>query len=375
MNWRVVRIACVSALFCFLVTSSFSQNYYVVVGAFSTEKDDVKEFRSYLPGQQLDTLYTVDENNNLMHFYVLKTSSKEMAVEKSLRLQEALASAGTSSGSKDSFAPEKTLTAAPITEPDFGFTTASSSSSGHSEPIGAGAPPKPKGKYFKFMINAPNGNHIPTQVHHVDLEQGKELGSFDANSYIDVNRPGRNRPMTLVCGVFGYKEIEKYIDFSNPSETDGAYQDENGAWVIPYSLERLEKGDVSVMYNVGFHPDAVMMIPTSKGNLDELVDLMKTNPNYVIKVHAHCNGKGTRNILIMGSSDQYFNTEGAVEKKATAKELTNLRADAVRSYLVANGIDEARIKTYGWGATEMLVDHSGPYSKINDRIEIEILKD
>jgi hypothetical protein len=30
---------------------------------------------------------------------------------------------------------------------------------------------------------------------------------------------------------------------------------------------------------------------------------------------------------------------------------------------------------YGWGGTEMLVDQNHPNSKLNDRIEIEILKD
>jgi hypothetical protein len=300
MNWRVVRVfACVSALVSFLLTPSFSQSYYVVVGAFSTEKDDVREFKSYLPGSQADTFYTAYEENGLMHFYVLKTSSKEQAVEKSLSIQGALESRNSSMGSKDSYRPEATLTPANITEPDFGFTTASSKSAEGVIASGAGIPAKPKGKYFKFAVLSPEGNNVQTQVHHVDLEKGRDVGAFNSNSYIDVSRPGKSHPMTVVCGLFGYKEIEKYIDFNNPSETEGAFQDENGAWVIPYSLERVEKGDVSVMYNVSFYKDAVMMVPSSKGNLDDLVSMMKLNPNYVIKVHAHCNGMNSRKMLII----------------------------------------------------------------------------
>jgi outer membrane protein OmpA-like peptidoglycan-associated protein len=375
MNWRVVRVACVSALVGFLLTPSFSQNYYVVVGAFSTEKDDVREFKSYLPGQQIDTFYTTYAEDGLMHFYVLKTSSKELAVKKSLSIQEALEARNSSAGSKDSYQPETTTTPANITESDFGFTTASSKSAEGSTASGAGMPAKPKGKYFKFAVLSPEGNNVQAQVHHVDLEKGRELAAFNTNTYIDVSRPGKNYPMTVVCGVFGYKEIEKYIDFNNPSETEDAFQDENGAWVIPYTLEPLEKGDVSVMYNVSFYKDAVMMIPSSKSNLDDLVSMMKINPDYVIKVHAHCNGMNSRKIIVMGKTNRYFDADNSNQKKAGPKELTNLRAEAIRSYLVENGIDKERVKVYGWGATEMLVGANDPHSRLNDRVEIEILKD
>lgn len=377
MNWRVVRVvACVFAFVSFLLTPSFSQNYYVVVGAFSTDKDDVREFKSYLPGSQVDTFYTTYQQDGLMHFYVLKTSSKEQAVERSLTLQSALEGRNTSMGSKDSFRPETTIeTPANLSEPEFGFTTASSKAAEGMIASGAGAPVKPKGKFFKFAVMSPEGSNVQAQVHHVDLEKGKELGAFNTNSYIDVSRPGKNSPMTVVCGVFGYKEIEKYIDFNNPSETDGAFQDENGAWVIPYALEPLERGDVSVMYNVAFYKDAVMMIPSSKGNLDDLVNMMKANPNYVIKVHAHANGMNARKIIVMGENSHYFDADNSNQKKAGPKELTNLRAEAIRSYLGEHGVDKERVKVYGWGASDMLVSAEDPHSRLNDRVEIEILRD
>lgn len=378
MDRRVVRFACVSALVSFLLTPSFSQNYYFVIGAFSTEKENIKEFKSFLPGQQVDTFYTVSGDNSLMHFYVMKMSSKEMALEKSMHVQQALQTQQTSYpiGSKDAISTEQKLNVVPIEEPaaDLGLVTASSSS-----PLAggasSGAPPRPKGKYFKFMVNTPEGDVLASQIHHVDRVKQQELASFDTESYIDISRPGKSAPMTLVCGVFGYKEIEKYIDFNDPSNTDGAFMDENGAWVVPYSLTRLERGDVSVMYNVSFQTDAVMMTPSSRSDLDELVKMMRSNPNYVIKVHAHCNGKGARKIQTIDDGGSLFDISGKTIEKASAKELTNLRAESVRNYLMANGIDKERVKLYGWGGAEMLVDDESPYAKINDRIEIEILKD
>ena len=129
------------------------------------------------------------------------------------------------------------------------------------------------------------------------------------------------------------------------------------------------------MYNVGYYKDAVAMTPASKKDLDELVAMMKENQNYIVKIHAHCNGKSGREVMLLNSDNNFFETTGATQVRMSAKELTNLRADAIKSYLMLNGISENRVKTYGWGGAEMLVKENDPNARINDRIEIEILKD
>ena len=55
--------------------------------------------------------------------------------------------------------------------------------------------------------------------------------------------------------------------------------------------------------------------------------------------------------------------------------LSNLRAEAIELYLIQNGINEKRIKTYAWGGNLKIVDEDSPYTKLNDRIEIEIRRD
>ena len=374
MNWRGLKTACAAVVFSVLCTPVLSQNYYLVIGAFSTESDNIKEFTSYLPTNQFDTAYTVQSNNNSLHLYIMKTSSREVALAKGERLQEELsrANGATVLPSNQTLDLE---TKASSAQPEYEVLAAvGSNKSSDAVPSGGGVPMKPKGKYFKFTIASEDGSILPGEVHHVNRSEQKDLGSFSTDLYIDMMKPGPAEPMTVVCGVFGYKEVDKYIDFSNPASTDGAYQDEHGAWIIPYKLERLGKGDVSVMYNVGYYKDAVAMTPGSKKDLDELVTMMKENQNYVVKVHAHCNGKSGREVLLL-NSDNYFETNGSTQSRVSAKELTNLRADAIKSYLMLNGISENRIKTYGWGGSEMLVKENDPNARINDRIEIEILKD
>jgi len=365
-----------------MITSAYSQkNYYVVIGAFATEKGDLKEFTSRLPENQSDTAYTIYRDENLLHFYLLKTSNRDEALDKTIRLQEVIN--GRDPQLLNSFRDqdkrneslEYTLQTPVMTRND---ETASSGTSDAT--AGAGVPVEkevvlPRGKFFKFQVAAPDGTRVLDNVHHVNLKDGRELGTFTTYGNVDVLRPSSSEPMTVVCGIFGYKEIRKDINYSNPEKTTGAFQDEDGAWVIPYNLERLEKGDVSIMYNVSFYKDAAFMVPTSQRDLDELVLMMKANPNYVIKLHAHCNAKGKRKILAPGTAGRYFDVEGAREIEGTAKQLTYHRAELVKAYLIEHGIGKNRIKTFTWGGTEMLVDEHGPYAKLNDRIEVEILED
>lgn len=384
MNWRVRVLKIVCAIFLsVLLKPAFCQNYYIVIGAFASEKDDIREFTTSLPGTFPDTAYTVYKNDNLFHFYVLRTSNKELALAKATKLQEGIEKNDTQflntvnsfkeSTSTGNTASNGTNSGFPnqVTGSAAGTLTASS---GVGLPL-ASAPLKPKGKFFKFTISAPDGTGFNGELHQVDLSQGRELGSFPSNNYVDVLRPGKDQPMTIVCGIFGYKPIDKFIDYSDPSTAEGVYQDEQGAWVIPYQLERLEKGDVSVMYNVSFYKDAVVMLPGSKEDLDELVNMMNSNPNYKIKIHSYCNKKNSRKIITLGKDQNYFDVKGSIEQRGTAKELTNLRGEAAKAYLMNHGISEKRIKIYGWGKAEMLVDENSRYAKLNDRLEIEILKD
>jgi outer membrane protein OmpA-like peptidoglycan-associated protein len=77
----------------------------------------------------------------------------------------------------------------------------------------------------------------------------------------------------------------------------------------------------------------------------------------------------------LGTSDKYFASDPRNEKKnATAKELTELRAEAARRYLVSQGIEVERILTKGEGGKMMIYPPTSVYANYNDRIEVEIVK-
>ena len=129
------------------------------------------------------------------------------------------------------------------------------------------------------------------------------------------------------------------------------------------------------MYDVSFYKDAVIMLPRSQEELNELVTLMSSNPNYKIKVHGHTNGNNKRKIIALGKNRNYFEMQGSEQKNGTAKELSKQRAEAVRDYLVEHGVEKSRMEIMGWGGLNMLVGENSSSAKLNDRVEIEILED
>lgn len=387
MSSIITRAVCIAAILGSPLTAS-SQHYYVVVGAFAAD-ENASEFKD-LSVQVLDTSFSATEKENLLHFYVLKTSDKESAIAKTLKLKKDIEAWNASQNTRHGIRPEQPLSGdvALATTEKVGAqaTDASVDTRGNVPASGAGAgvegsaakmPPPPVGKYFKFNVMSPEGGPIPTKVHHVDFDKGLELAAYKTNTFVDLLRPGQNdQPMAVVCGMFGYKEIQKYIDYNNPSATDDqAFVDSQGVWVIPYRLERVEEGDVSVMYNVSFYKDAVIMRNESKTDLDELVNMMHSNPYYEITVHAYCNGRNKREIIALGANKNYFDVAGSVTVNGSARDLTVLRAEAIRSYLVDHGIDESRVRIYAWGGHDMLVKSDSPYAYLNDRIEIEFMRD
>ena len=381
MRSIIFRAACVVAILCNPWIAS-SQQYYVVVGAFAAE-EKASEFKGYLPLQFMDTSYTLTEQKNVLHFYILKTSDKESAVSKAMNLKKEVQSWRPEDTRKVVITPEGEISGEIMDRqgPDVKheeITESSQASASATGSANAGAiPAKPSGKYFRFRIESPEGSPLQGDVHRVNFDNGRALAAYHSNTSVDLLYPGQTKePMAVVCGLFGYKEIYKYIDYADPSLTDEeAYVDSAGSWVIPYKLERLEKGDVSLMHNVSFYKDAAVMRNSSMVDLDELVNMMHSNPYYEVTIHAHCNGKNKREIIALGPDKNFFDVAGSVKLYGSARDLTASRAEAIRAYLVAHGIDPERTKVFAWGASDRLVKENSPHADMNDRIEIEITRD
>jgi len=372
-----------------LAANTYAQQYYVIVGAFAQESN-AQKFTGYVRSLRYAAEYELNKEKNYFYVYVLRGASRVDAVLQVKQLQQ-------ESEFKDAWLfnghlgtqppPEKVELAEavpPVPEPEKDTASIATTTVPTEVTIPPPVTPTPtvesdikvRGKLFKFQLQTVDGQPVHGEVHSVDYKRGRDIAVYKSDEYVDVLPPSSdNNPMSIVCGIFGYKEVVRVVNYERPSDDAGLVKDEKGAWVIPYQLERLKKGDVSVMYHVAFYKDAVVMLPASKPEMEELVNMMKDNPNYRIKIHGHCNGNNTRRIIALGSVKNYFNIQGSDERNGSAKELSKLRAEAVQSYLVDNGVSKDRSTIYAWGGLNMLVPETSTSAKLNDRIEIEIQAD
>lgn len=233
-----------------------------------------------------------------------------------------------------------------------------------------------KGKLFKFDVRTKEGTGLIAKVHHVNTKLGKDIASYSSDREWDVPSPaGTNKDMTIVCGVFGYREVTRVVNYTNPAKLKDVRQGAAGEWIVPFELQKLKSGDYSIMYDVSFFKNSVAMQEKSKVDLDALLSMLQNNSRLKIRIHGHVNGGKDRVYTGLSAEKSYFEQGSVSKTKIAATELSTLRAQSVRDYLMDNGIDKSRLDVKGDGSKSMIVPETHPTSHLNDRIEIQILKD
>jgi outer membrane protein OmpA-like peptidoglycan-associated protein len=176
-----------------------------------------------------------------------------------------------------------------------------------------------------------------------------------------------------VSKVFGYRKEQRKIDFDNPVSEDIVIDDSTNI-VVPFPLVRLQKGDIAVMYSVFFFKDAAVMQPSSQYEVNSLLEMLKENPAYKIRIHGHTNGN-SHGKIITASGTNFFSLTDSKEGFGSARKLSEERAKVIREYLMSKGIPGERMKIKAWGGKRPIYDKIGPRAQENVRVEIEILAD
>jgi outer membrane protein OmpA-like peptidoglycan-associated protein len=171
--------------------------------------------------------------------------------------------------------------------------------------------------------------------------------------------------------------VQHEINYLSPlSDTTKSYVELMGTTiVIGFDLVRYQKGDINTLYNVYFYNDAAIMLPESKFELTSLLEMMQDSPTTTIVLHGHSNGNYHGKILSLGPDKNFFTMEGAVQGMGTAKDLSQQRAETIKQYLIANGIEEGRITVKAWGGKKPLYDKHSVNAKKNVRVEVEVIKE
>jgi outer membrane protein OmpA-like peptidoglycan-associated protein len=231
---------------------------------------------------------------------------------------------------------------------------------------------------FLSLFNARNNKIVEGRVKVIDTDRNKLLKEVDGNDYLYLPDPKTTSgKLTLICESFGYRKVQQEINYPLPlADTVKEYVELLGTtFIIYFDLARYRIGDRVTLYNVYFFNDAAVMLPESKYELTSLLEMMKENAGYKVRLHGHTNGNYHGRILKVGESKNFFSLDGSVNAVGTAKDLSYERAEVIKDYLVANGINADRIEVKAWGGKKPLFDRHGANAKKNVRVEVEILND
>jgi outer membrane protein OmpA-like peptidoglycan-associated protein len=396
---KKLAIFCLVGLFSVYQLNAFKgilKSNYVVIGAFSIPKNAV-EFTEMANKAHLNAQFSVNPNRKLFYVYVLATDDKNEAVEqaKKLRKETPYFDTWVYIGPLGDLGPEQTangtdinpvngntiskIESADTKQINDPATTAVNSEIQKTEP--ATIPTStieemPEGsKKFLFKIftgeKALNGD-----VDVMDLEKSKarKMASYRGNEPVNVKPVNKSGNISFVCEVFGYRKMNYNVNFNDPKSTEGISEEE-GKVVVPYDLVRLKKGDFAIMYNVFYYKDAAIMRPESRYEVTSLLEMLKENPKYKIRIHGHTNGNSSGKIISMGESKNYFSLNDTKDGHGSAKKLSEERARVIQNYLITQGIDAARMEIKAWGGKRPIYDEDHQLAQANVRVEIEILED
>ena len=182
-----------------------------------------------------------------------------------------------------------------------------------------------------------------------------------------------------MCEAFGYKKETHDINLAQPlnENTEHFMRQAGDTLVIDFPLFRHNVGDTLVMFNVFFYHDSNIMRPKSNYELHELLQMMRDNEQFHIAIHGHTNGNRRGRIIKLKDGDSNFFevTDQSIRTGGSAKELSKLRSEIVKLYLVENGIEADRMLVEGWGGKRMLFENDSKDATKNARVEVVVLKE
>lgn len=117
--------------------------------------------------------------------------------------------------------------------------------------------------------------------------------------------------------------------------------------------QEVKTDETYVLKHIQFEFDQYVLLPVSFPELDRVVDILVSQPNWKAELSGHTDYIGT---------DDYN------------LELSRNRANSVRDYLITKGINPNRLTAHGYGKTKPLVKERDDAARmVNRRVEIRFL--
>jgi hypothetical protein len=203
-------------------------------------------------------------------------------------------------------------------------------------------------------------------------KNGGTISSFRSGEVVTFTSRQSRRVLTLVCTSPGYGTMTRQLDLGNPGDLGDIHQHNDGVWEVRFPLTKIKVDDMKLYYNAIFFKDAAVLQPDAKEGMDDLVTLMKENSTWKIVINSHCNAGAKREIVVPGEGG-YFDVSQAAKRSASDKQLTTVRGETIRNYLVDHGIDSRRISVMAWGSLDPIVKVPAAKAYLNERVEVSVV--
>jgi outer membrane protein OmpA-like peptidoglycan-associated protein len=387
MKFSKVYLATFSiALISFSSQAQSANSNYVVIGAFRV-LSNAEHYMATANKEGFTAQYAIHPARNLYYVYILNTNDRKKAFNLLIKIKVEtnhkdawvyMGKLGAEEVAKVEVKPEPVIE--PVKEPvietppvkdtvQVAPPKIDSALVKKPEPIVK----KPKGKPFYFKtVSKTDGKELFGNLQLQESAKASQYEAIKSGEIVYLESPKNKKGTYMVTAQLqGYKQSN--IVFSYSAATEKGSQNED---IITLSLDKVKKGDYVDFSNVHFFKNTSILQPESQNELDGLVNLMKENTKYKIKIHGHCNGTRVRESYTLGTSTSFFAMDPTTNKKETisSKDLSYARAETVRAYLAQQGIEDERMTLKGEGGKVPLYPEGGTLGQYNDRIEVEFVK-
>lgn len=236
---------------------------------------------------------------------------------------------------------------------------------------------------YRNMIKAAKGDTFYISVLSLNREDCGHFLYMEANdenlSFHAIHRPCYNF-VALEVPDFGTarmagNDVNLDMDFSELSDSSET-QHEPSEFSALTSIEVqssdesfVEVGDRLVLNKVFFYNNTYALKPGAEEELDQLKAFLLANPNLEVEIQGHT-ANDNPEIL----PDPTFKGQGKEWNfKGSSFELSEKRAEAVKDYLIDQGVSKKRLKTKGFGDTVKRVPDAETFEESEKNMRVEIL--